>query len=300
MERRDFLISGLLGAPALVASVSPLSLINYEPAQKPVPGLKLSFQDGIAPGRTPEERFDFMEEYGIEGFEPRGYDIINNAGRFQKLLKYRNIKISAVQSGYKGFVFSADPAVRIEYRSIIKEIIAAAGELGSTGVIIVPGTNLMAAESINKSDFCKFAVDQLHELAEHAARYNTTIILKPVNRKEAACLNTVEEVAEICRSVNMNGLRCMGDFWHMAAEEISDMDAIVSGGKYLNHIHIASRKTRYLPGTDGTADNYTEGFKGLKKIKYQGYISFDCGIRGKKNILVPESIRFLCCQWQSS
>jgi len=31
-----------------------------------------------------------------------------------------------------------------------------------------------------------------------------------------------------------------------------------------------TEKPDYLPGTDGTSDNYIEGFKGLKGIKYKG------------------------------
>jgi sugar phosphate isomerase/epimerase len=85
----------------------------------------------------------------------------------------------------------------------------------------------------------------------------------------------------------------MGDFWHMAIEETSDLDAISSGGEFLNHIHISSRRSRYLPGTDGSAENYSDGFKGLKKIKYKGYISLVCGVSGDKNVLVPESISLL-------
>ena len=300
MKRRDFLTYSIISAPVLVTEISPLSLINYKPETKRIPDFKLSFQDGIAPGKNPEERFDFMEEFGIEGFEPRGADLINNPGKYQNLLRYRNIKISAVQSGYKGFVFSSDPAVRNEHMSIIREIIAAAGELKATGVIIIPGTGRKGTDNLNKNDFYRFAMDQLSELAEYASRHNTTVILKPVNRKESAFINTIAQTAEICRSVNMKGLRCMGDFWHMAIEETSDIDAIESGGEFLNHIHIASRKTRYIPGTDGAADNYIEGFKGLKKIRYKGYISFDCGVTGNKNNLVPESIRLLRCQWQSA
>lgn len=290
----------VLGAPALAAEISPLSFIKYNPSGEAGTDLRFSFQDGIAPGRNLEERFDFMEEYGIEGFEPLGTDIINNVSKYQKLLRYRNIKISAVQSGYKGFVSSVNPVIRNENKVILKEIIASAGELGSTGVIIIPATRGPVTGSFTSSDIYKPAIDQLIELAEFAAKQNTTVILEPVNRKEAYCFNTVAQTAEICRSINLKGLRCMGDFWHMASEEVSDMEAFVSGGEYLNHVHIASRKTRYLPGTDILHDDYTEGFKGLKKIKYSGYISFKCGISGDKSILIPLSINLIRRQWQSS
>jgi len=293
MKRRDFLMCSIMSTPALVVEVSPLSLVKPGPEVEPEAKLKLSFQDGTAPGRCLEERFDFMEKYRIEGFEPLGSDLISNAGKYIRLLRHRNIRISAVYSGYKGFILSQNKVVRDRYKTIIRDIIASAGELGSLGVVIAPGTNRQIS-GINK-----FLNEQLCELAEYAEKHYTTVILEPLNKKESTGFHTVAEVAGICRSVNRKGLRCMGDFWHMTGEEISDLNAFKSGGEYLSHVHIASRKTRYLPGTDGTSDNYIEGFKGLKEIKYKGFVSYECGINGDKAALVPASINFLRRQWKS-
>jgi sugar phosphate isomerase/epimerase len=148
------------------------------------------------------------------------------------------------------------------------------------------------------SNFQNFFIQQMRELAEYAEKHATTIILEPLNRKEASGLNTVSDAASVCKEVNRKGLRCMGDFWHMTREEVSDMEAFISGGEYLKHVHIASRKTRSIPGEDGQIDNYTEGFKGLKKINYQGYISYECGIRGDRAVSVPASINLLREQWR--
>ncbi|HCM22338.1 MAG TPA: sugar phosphate isomerase, partial [Porphyromonadaceae bacterium] len=43
------------------------------------------------------------------------------------------------------------------------------------------------------------------------------------------------------------------DFWHMTWEETSDAGAFLSAGRYLEHVHIASRKRRSMPGEDGEA-----------------------------------------------
>ena len=37
------------------------------------------------------------------------------------------------------------------------------------------------------------------------------------------------------------------------------MGAFISGGEYLQHVHVASRKRRSMPGEDGDADNYING-----------------------------------------
>jgi len=65
MKRRDFLMCSLMSTPVLVAEVSPLSLVRSGPVKSWGSGLKLSFQEGTAPGKCLEEKFDFMEEYGI-------------------------------------------------------------------------------------------------------------------------------------------------------------------------------------------------------------------------------------------
>lgn len=297
INRRDFLKSTLRGTTA-IAALSPLNILGIEPAKATKTELKLSFQEGIAPGKNLAEKFDFMEKHGIAGFEPRGVNLVNCVSEYQQLLRGRNIKISAICAGFKGFIMSENTALRDLYKSTMKEIIAAAGELGSVGVIIVPVCNGQKPGEPQIDNTQNFFIEQMNELAEYAERHNTTVILEPLNRKEASSLRTVADVASICRDVNRKGLRCMGDFWHMTREEASDRDAFISGGEYLNHVHIASRKTRCIPGEDGQIDNYIEGFKGLKKIKYQGYVSYECGIKGDRAILVPESINLLREQWR--
>jgi len=299
MKRRDFLISGFLTAPVLAAKVTPLSLVNYKPLIKLSADLRISFQDNVAPGRTREEQFDFMESYGVKGFEPRGIDIIRNVNKYINSLRYRDIKISAIQSGYKGFILSGNRSAVNQYKSIMKEMIAVAGELGSTGVITIPATNNMDERYMLISDYYKRAIDELIDLAIYAENQNTSVILKPVKGKETVWIRTVKQAADICNSLNLKGLRCMADFWNMTGEEVSDTEAIDSGKDYLCHIHIASRVSRLLPGTDGTADTYTEGFSVLKKTKYKGYISNVCGSAGDKTRLVPSSLSFINDQWLS-
>jgi sugar phosphate isomerase/epimerase len=81
------------------------------------------------------------------------------------------------------------------------------------------------------------------------------------------------------------------------SEETSDYGAIHSGGKLLNHIHIASRGNRIMPGEDGAVDNYTDGFRALREIGYGGYVSFECGTRGDRNVTVPAALKLLRDQW---
>ena len=111
----------------------------------------------------------------------------------------------------------------------------------------------------------------------------------------ASCDTDVESI-----DINNPGVRCMGDFWHMTWEETSDMGAFISAGKYLQHVHVASRKRRSMPGEDGEADNYVEGFRGLKMIGYDKFVSFECGCQGDRDVLLPAALQLLREQWEQA
>ena len=103
--------------------------------------LKLSFQEGIAPGESLNEKLDFMEKLGVVGFEPGGKGLGKRVDELRQALNGRNIKVSAICAGFDGFILSTKPEVRKQCMDTMKEIIEAAGQLGSVGVIIVPAFN---------------------------------------------------------------------------------------------------------------------------------------------------------------
>ena len=299
MKRRDFLRATLVGGA--VAAVSPLNMLaGCDSTKKKKTELKLSFQEGTAPGETLEQKFDFMEQNGVVGFEPGGAGLAARVGELQKLLQGRNIKVSAICAGFQGFILSEDEAVRQQFDQTMREIIAAAGELGSTGVIMVPAFNGQVPALPHNQETRDFLCEQFTEMGNHAAQNGTTVIFEPLNRKECFYMRQVADAASVCRDINNPGVRCMGDFWHMTWEETSDMGAFISGGDYLQHVHVASRKRRSMPGEDGEADNYVDGFKGLKMLGYDKYVSFECGCQGDRNIVVPAAVELLRKQWEEA
>ena len=182
----------------------------------------------------------------------------------------------------------------------MREIIAAAGELGSTGVIMVPAFNNQTPCLPHTRATREYLCEQLHELGEYALKYNTTVILEPLNREESHYLRQVPDAAAICRDSKSAGVKCMGDFWHMK-EETSDFAALLSAGKeYLQHVHIASRGNRQMPGECGAVDNYVDGFRALKLMGYDKYVSFECGCGGDRDILVPAAVKLIREQWEQA
>ena len=305
-NRRNFLKLTASGAAvAALGGVSATSCTAQITKKEQTKGsnsveLKISFQEGTSPGDNLNAKFDYMEKLGIAGFEPGGGGLAGRVGEIKEALKGRNIKVSAICAGFKGFILSTEDAVRKEFFDTMREIIAAAGELGSTGVIMVPAFNGQKPVMPHTQETRDFLCEQLNTLGNYAAEHGTTVILEPLNRKEAFYLRLLADAASICRDINNPGIRCLGDFWHMTWEETSDYGAFMSAGNYLQHVHIASRKRRSMPGEDGDADNFIEGFKALKAINYEHYVSFECGCQGDRNIVLPAAVKLLREQWDTA
>lgn len=303
MDRRSFLGRTLAGAAAVTLSGLPLGAVSgcsgKKGAGKSV-DLKFSFQEGIAPGNSLEEKLDYMEGLGVTGFEPGGGGLAGRVNEIQQALRGRDIKVSAICAGFSGFILAEDPKVKAEFDSTMREIVAAAGELGSTGVIMVPAFNRQKPCRPHTLQTREFLVEQLHELGEYALKCGTTVILEPLNRGEAFYLRQVADAAAICRDSGSAGVKCMGDFWHMQ-EETSDYAAFMAAGaEYLQHVHVASRGRRIMPGEDGQADNYVDGMRALKEIGYDKYISFECGTSGDRAVTVPAAVSLLREQWSKA
>jgi sugar phosphate isomerase/epimerase len=263
--------------------------------------LNISFQEGTPPGASLKEKFDFMEKLGITGLEPGGRGLRERVKEFKDALSGRNIKISAICAGYAGFILAEDGKVRQEFFDSMHAILEAAGELGSTGVILVPAFNGQKPVMPHTQETRDFLCAQLEKLGAFAAQHQTTVILEPLNRGEAFYLRQLADAASICRDVNSPGVTCLGDFWHMTREETCDMAAFLSAGKYLQHVHMASRKRRSMPGEDGEADNYVSGFRGLKMIGYDKYVSFECGCQSEdRAATVTAAVKLLRSQWEEA
>ena len=299
MDRRQFLTATALGGAA-VAAASILPGCSTTSEKKQVLPLNISFQEGTAPGETLSDKLDYMESLGVTGFEPGGRGLSKRVKEIQDALSGRNIKVSAICAGFDGFILAEDPAVKELFDTTYREILAAAGELGSTGVIMVPAFVGQTPCRPHTQQTRDFLCEELYKLGEYALEHGTYVILEPLNRNEAFYLRLVADAAAIARDCGSKGVKVVGDFWHMS-EETSDYGAFMSAGKeYLQHVHIASRGRRLMPGEDGEKDNYLAGFKALKEIGYDKFISFECGTAGDRSVTVPQAVELLRQQWSEA
>ena len=293
INRREFLaasaITTMVGATAPLAGAATLT----EP--EPKARLRLSCQEGVAPGKSLAEKLDFLEANGFEGIEPGGGGLPNRVEEFKKALQGRKVKVSAICAGFNGCLISEQEESRKQAVESIKEILTAAGAIGSTGMIVVPAFH--GQTKLDHKESRELLVKLLADLGDHAQKAGTKVLLEPLNRRECHFLRQVSDAAAICKDVNNPGVALMGDFWHMTWEETCDMAAFLSARQYLQHVHIASRKERRMPGEDA-GDNYVQGFKGLKLIGYPNYVSFECGCKGDRIKVIPEAAKLLREQWE--
>lgn len=296
LNRREFCT---LSAVAGVSTVLPLGVAAQVtlPAPPAEARLRLSCQEGVAPGKSLTEKLDFLEAQGFEGIEPGGGGLPERVEEFQKALASRKIKVSAICAGFGGVLISDKEEERKKAIDSIKTILTAAGALGSTGMIVVPAFN--GQTKLDHWESRELLLKLLPELGDHAAQNKTCVLLEPLNRGEAHFLRQVSDAAAICRDAKNPGVGVMGDFWHMTWEETSDMAAFLSAAKYLRHVHVASRKTRNMPGED-EGDNYRLGFQGLKAIGYRNFVSLECGSKGDRSQAIATAARLLRDQWQAT
>ncbi len=311
MKRRDFFTA--------TAAVAALSLTNRSiiqadsvgsdwdgksPNQSAKAKLRISSQMGIIPGKNDLEKFDKMKQWGIEGVELSG-GIVNNPDEMKKRIADAGLFPSAVCWGsHSGDLVSEDVSKRQKGIDDLKQVLQAAGTVGSTGVIYVPAFNRQT--KLTNQEIRTVLLDTFPTLADFAGECGTSIIFEPLNRGEAYFLRQVADGASIARDIaekasekGKSGIKVMGDFYHMSIEETDMMGAFISGGTYLQHVHLAGGVTdprRTIPGQNKT--RFVEGFRGLKYIGYDKFCSFECGVRGDREVEIPKACEFLRKEWE--
>lgn len=300
MDRRDFLTRSLVGAAALASGHAwPTRAAEGEgqAEAKPQAILKLGSQEGRIPGASLREKVLKLEEWGGVGLEVGGAPA-ERIREIKDALRWTQVKVSALCWGsHEGDLVSPDGEKRAQGLKALKHALDVAGELEATGVIFVPCFH--GQSNLKPEELDPILLDLLPELGEYAQQCQTRVLLEPLNRGETFYLNRLEQAVAICQKVNHPGVGMMGDFYHMGREERSDREAFVTAGKWLHHVHLASR-TRVLPGQDDRS--FVEGFRGLKQIGYRDYCSLECGVREGTDpeVEIPKAFRFLQQQWEEA
>jgi len=281
MKRRMFLkgtavagITTLCGTGAAKAAESCMPELK---APEQAAKLNLCLQWGKIPGNEMAQKLDFLEANGFSAVEiPSGNWPIENCEAMIQAMKGRKLFI-ATACGPSNFAYAEKEKREAEVEKFLP-VIEALGAMKSVGLIICPARGKLSEPGwMTGKDLRKdFVEDTGKRLAEHAAKHGTSIVLEPLRRNETPFLRQVADGARMAADIGP-GATVMGDFWHMELEETSFMGAFICAGKLLTHVHVAGLKERIIPGVHPEADQYVDGFKGLKLIGYQGAVSFEGG-----------------------
>ena len=276
LNRRNFLGTAISGA-ALTASGGIFSSFTSESStekrKKDSQILKISCQEGVAPGKELNEKLDFIESLGIVGIEFWGGGLEKRINEIQQALKNRNIKYSATCAGFEGWLISDDPAIQKRCMDSMKTIIAASGELGSTGVIFVPAFNNQ--KSLPDKEARELLLGQMKELGDYALQNKTHLDdgLKWINAAIAqnTSFTTLSTKSAILKEMGRNAEAdsAMNNAMTMATN--NELNAygyqLLNSGQHEKAIEVLLLNTKKFPKDPNTFDSLGEAYftKGDKK-----------------------------------
>ena len=142
--------------------------------------------------------------------------------------------------------------------------------LGENGVVInhypdIAGPNKIAAMP-----------DVLKTLASAAEKSNVTLVLEALNTMvdhSGNFLASTRQAAELIESVNSSHIKILYDIYHMQIMEGNLINTLNQYIDTIGYIHVADVPGRHEPGTGEI--NFTNVFKTLEKLKYDGIIGFE-------------------------
>ena len=280
MNRRQFIVGAAFAATAQAArsaSASCQAGARGKCGRGTCQNLRLCLQWGTIPTADDfNAKLDYLEANGYAAVEiPTGKTgewVLEKGEAFGRAMAGRKLAC-ATACGPSRFDY-ADPKMNEAEVKKFLPVLEVLGGLKSTGLIICParGKPEVGLKELRED----FVENTGRRLAEQAAKCGTAIVLEPLQRKETPFLRQVSDGAKMAQEIGA-GCKVMADFWHMTWEEANDRAAMLAAGPLLAHVHIASRRTRKIPGSDGAADDYRLGFRGLKEIGYGGVVSVEAG-----------------------
>jgi sugar phosphate isomerase/epimerase len=220
-----------------------------------------------------EKSIAFAGELGydaVEIFAP-GVEAID-IDALGKMLDKADLKLAALGTGagwvkHKLQLADPDAGKREQARAFVRTIIDCAGQLGAAAII-----GSMQGPS-GHTDDPKTALGYLSEALEnggsHAAQYNVPLIYEPLNRYETRQCCTVADGVRLLESISTDNVRLLCDLFHMSIEESDIAAALITGGKWVGHIHFVDSNRR--PVGLGHMQ-YGRIIEALRQINYEGYL----------------------------
>lgn len=165
------------------------------------------------------------------------------------------------------------PAERGAAVDFLKGCVDKSAELGAetvAGPLYSPVGRLVGrGPTDQEKDWC---VEGLKAAAKHSEGSGVALSVEPLNRFETYFLNSEADAVSLLQRVGHENVGILYDTFHANIEEKGVADAIKTGGKLINHVHI-SANDRATPGEDHV--HWTETFKALKAAGYDGWLTIE-------------------------
>lgn len=253
--------------------------------------IKLSCRDELLLVSSIKEKFKLARRLGFDAIELHGSNIW--AREKEILSAYHNGAVfSNISAGYFGSLAdSRENESNKAYKSACY-LLQFGYKIKVTGLVIIPfwgqpfSTLSPFADMTLREDKL---VEHLRGLSDLASKFRMNIFLEPVNRYESPVFNRIEQISHLISKVNHPALKILADFFHMNIEESSIEESLYKYSSLIGLIHL-SDNNRFPPG-EGNID-FRRLLKCLKKIRFKGYMSFEC--KGKTDVLtLKKSVKYI-------
>ena len=157
---------------------------------------------------------------------------------------------------------------------------------GSSGSRSVP-------DGFSKEEATAQMIDLGKMLGPVAAKYDVTVVLESLNKKECNFINSLSEAGEIVKAVDHPNYRLLADIYHMKMEG-EGPESILNYGHLIKHVHVAEKEGRAVPGTHG--EDLSLYYQALKLSGYEGLISLESRWENMEN-QAAKAIETIKKQW---
>lgn len=224
-----------------------------------------------------DEGLLWIKENGFNGVEliistPATVDIDD----LNQKLEGNKLKVSTIATGQcvmlEGISLT-DPSKEIRARAVKRlfEHIDLSTKIGFPNVTVglIRGKNGIT----KKIEHMKILRNELVKCCEYAVAKNVIINLEPINRYEAALLNSCEETYDFIEELGFpNNVGILFDTFHANIEDKNVVRVIKRIGRRISHVHFADSNRR-LPGEGHL--NFKSIVQSLQKVQYSGYVSLE-------------------------
>ena len=221
-------------------------------------------------------------DYAIGNSSKLGFDLIEipllnpykfDADYTKKVLGINKIKaVTSLGLSDETDITSDNPQTRKNGEKLLSKALEMTFEIGAKYMGGVLYSALKKYDKPPVKDAFSNSVEIIRNLCNKAKNLGIKIGLEPVNRYESNLINTASQAMDFIKSSESDNLFVHLDSYHMNIEEARYDESISLCGDKLGYFHIGENHRGYLG--DGHI-NFVEIFSTMKKIKYNGPITFE-------------------------